>query len=67
MVPMQYARDSQMTITKQIERNVWLVSADALGVGTRDESLREGAGGYVILHLTILHSRTNHSGTSVAV
>ena len=53
MVLMRQARDSQMTITQQTERNVWLVSADALGVGTRDESPRECVGGYEKPALTL--------------
>ena len=36
LVPIRLARDSQMTVTEQTERNVWLISADAHGGGTRD-------------------------------
>ena len=41
LVPIRSARDSQMTVTKQTERNLWLF--EQTRGGTRDESLRESA------------------------
>ena len=43
LVPIWPARDSQMTVTLQTEKNVGLVSADARGGGSRGEALRMSA------------------------